>query len=171
MSIRSHSRSRSRWTNGWPAGLQRLRMLPGKRAHAKELLETTIGRLNHAAYVVPNSRPFLGRLCWASKRAQTCGSVKLSDSQVADLKLWEVILDAAAKGISIKCLVFRWQTWTVCVDSCPQGMGGRLQPSERNRLAPASAAGLDWSRLPELPQVSIGASWCMGGASGRGAVG
>lgn len=81
--------------------------------------------VNHAAYVVPNSRPFLGRLLYlASKRAQTCGAVKLSDSQVADLKLWEVFLDAATEGISTNCLVFRWPTRTVRVDSCPQGMGG-----------------------------------------------
>ena len=107
----------------WVNELQRLRMLPGRRAHAKEL-ETTIGRLNHAAYVVPNSRPFLGRLYRASERAQTCGSVKLSDSQIADLELWEVFLDAAAKGILINRLVFRWPTRIVRVDACPQGMGG-----------------------------------------------
>ena len=107
----------------WVGELRRLRSLPGRRAHSKEL-ETTIGRLNHAAYVVPNSRPFLGRLYRASERAQACGSVKLSDSQVADLQLWEVFLDAAAKGISINRLVFRWPTRIVRVDACPQGMGG-----------------------------------------------
>jgi hypothetical protein len=107
----------------WVNKLRRLRFLPGGRAHAKEL-ETTIGRLNHAAYVVPNSRPFLGRLYRASERAQACGSVKLSDSQVADLQLWEVFLEAAAKGVSINRLVFWWPTRIVCVDACPQGMGG-----------------------------------------------
>ncbi|KAI2509947.1 hypothetical protein MHU86_4512 [Fragilaria crotonensis] len=107
----------------WVNELQRLGSLPGRRAHAKEL-ETTIGRLNHAAYVVPNSRPFLGRLYRASERAQACGLVKLSNSQVADLKLWETFLDAAAKGISINRLVFRWPTRIVRVDACPQGMGG-----------------------------------------------
>ncbi|KAI2510458.1 hypothetical protein MHU86_3878 [Fragilaria crotonensis] len=107
----------------WVTELRRLRSLPGRRAHAKEL-ETTIGRLNHAAYVVPNSRPFLGRLYRASERAQVCGSVRLSESQVDDLELWEVFLDAAAKGISINRLVFRWPTRIVRVDACPQGMGG-----------------------------------------------
>ena len=107
----------------WVTELRRLRSLPGRRAHAREL-ETTIGRLNHAAYVVPNSRPFLGRLYRASERAQACGSVRLSESQVDDLELWEVFLDAAAKGISINRLVFRWPTRIVRVDACPQGMGG-----------------------------------------------
>ncbi len=107
----------------WVNELRWLRFLPGRRAHAKEL-ETTIGRLNHAAYMVPNSRPFLGQLYRAIERAQACGSVKLSDSQVADLLLWEVFLDAAAKGISINRLVFRWPTLIVRVGVCPQGMGG-----------------------------------------------
>ena len=107
----------------WVNELRRLRSMPGRRAHAKEL-ETTMGRLSHAAYVVPNARPFLGRLDRASERAQACRSVKLSDSQVVDLKLWEVFLDAAAKGISINRLVFRWPTRIVRVDACPQGMGG-----------------------------------------------
>ncbi len=104
--------------------LRRLATLPGRRANAKEL-KTTIGRLNHAAYVVPNSRPFLGGLYMASKRARACGSVRLSDSQVEELKLCEAIVDAAAEGNSIPRLVFRWpSSWIVRVDACPQGMGG-----------------------------------------------
>jgi hypothetical protein len=70
----------------WVEELRRLAKLPGQRANAKEL-ETTIGQLNHAAYVVPNARSFFRRLYRASKRAQECGSVRLSDSQVEDLKL------------------------------------------------------------------------------------
>jgi hypothetical protein len=38
----------------WASELRRLAKLPGRWANAKEL-EMTIGRLNHAAYVVPNS--------------------------------------------------------------------------------------------------------------------
>jgi hypothetical protein len=58
----------------WVGKLRKLANLPGRRANAKEL-ETMIGRLNHAAYVVPNSRPFLGRLYRASERARACRSV------------------------------------------------------------------------------------------------
>ena len=85
--------------------LRRLETLPGQRANAKEFLETTIGRLIHAAYVVPNSRPFLGRLYKASEHTLACGSVRLSDAQVEDLKLWEASVRTAADGISINCLV------------------------------------------------------------------
>jgi hypothetical protein len=102
--------------------LRRLANLPGQRANAKEL-ETTIGRLNHAACVVPNSRPFLRRLYRASEH-RACGSVRLSNSQVEDLKLWEAFVDAAAEGILINRLVFRWPSRIVRVDACPQGMGG-----------------------------------------------
>jgi hypothetical protein len=102
------SRSPSQRTKGaWVEELRRQAKLPGRRANAKDL-ETTIGRLSHAAYLVPNARPFLGRLYRASERAQECGSVRLSDSQVEDLKLWTAFVDAAAEGISINRLVFRW---------------------------------------------------------------
>ena len=107
----------------WVGKLQRLATLPSRRVNAKEL-ETAIGRLNHAAYVVPNSRPFLGQLYRASERIRVCGSVRLSDSQVEDLKLWEAFVDAAAKGISINSLVFCWPSRIVRVDACPQGKGG-----------------------------------------------
>ncbi|KAI2509781.1 hypothetical protein MHU86_4634 [Fragilaria crotonensis] len=83
----------------WTNDLRRIRNQPGRRASSKEL-EAMIGRLNHAAFVVPNSRPFLGRLYRASERAQTYGSVKLSQTQLDDLAL------------------------VVRVDACPQGLGG-----------------------------------------------
>ena len=113
----------------WVSELQRLAKLPGRRANAKKL-ETTIGQLNHAAYVVPNSRPFLGRMHRASKHARGCGSVRLSDSQVEDLKLWEAFLDAAAERISINRLAFRWPSRIVCIDACPQGMGATAFKAE-----------------------------------------
>jgi hypothetical protein len=115
--------------HAWVEELRRLAKLPGRRANAKEF-ETTIGRLNHAAYVVPNARPFLGRLYRASERAQECGSVRLSNSQVEDLKLWTAFVDAAAEKISINRLVFRWPSRIVRVDACPHGMGGYGLQSE-----------------------------------------
>ena len=49
---------------------------------------------------------------------------QVTTSQVEDLALWERFVDAAAQGISINRLVFRWPTRVVRVDACPQGMGG-----------------------------------------------
>jgi hypothetical protein len=107
----------------WMAEIQELQIRPGRRATAKEL-ESTIGRLSHAAYVVPNSRHFLGRLYRASERAKVHGSVKLSQSQLDDLGLWRRFLDSALQGVSINRLVARWPNRIVRVDACPQGMGG-----------------------------------------------
>ena len=84
----------------WTEEIQTLRTHPGRRATAKEL-ESTIGRLSHAAYVVPNSRHFLGRLYQASERAKDHGSVRLSQSQWDDLDLWLRFLDTARSGVSI----------------------------------------------------------------------
>ena len=92
--------------------------------------------------MVPNSRPFLGRLYRASKCARACGSVsRLSDSQFEELKLWRAFVDAAAEGISINRLVFCWPSRIVCVDACPQG-GMGLRPLKRSHVATAALP--DW---------------------------
>jgi hypothetical protein len=107
----------------WTGDLLDIRSRAGRRVTAKEL-ESTIGRLSHAAYVVPNSRHFLGRLYRASERASAHGSVKLNPAQWDDLGLWLAFLDAAHRGVSINRLVARWPTRIVRVDACPQGIGG-----------------------------------------------
>ena len=90
---------------------------------AKEL-ETLMGRLNHASYVIPYARHFTGRLYKACERARRNGSARLTRMQLEDLELWRKFLRKAADGISINKLVCRWPTRIVRVDACPQGMGG-----------------------------------------------
>ena len=107
----------------WTIELQSLRTRPVRRATSKEL-ESTIGRLSHASFVVPNSRHFLGRLYRASERAKVHGSVRLAESQWDGLGLWRTFLNEALRGISINRLVARWPTRIVRVDACPQGMRG-----------------------------------------------
>ena len=107
----------------WTEEIQVLRTRPGRRATAKEL-ESTIGRLSHAAHVIPNLRHFLGRLYRAGERAKVHGLVKLTKSQWDDLGLWREFLDSALRGVSINRLVVRWPNRIVRVDACPQGMGG-----------------------------------------------
>ncbi|KAI2506083.1 hypothetical protein MHU86_8314 [Fragilaria crotonensis] len=107
----------------WTNDIRRMKDKPGRRASSKDL-EALIGRLNHAAFVIPNSRPFLGRLYRANERAQGYGSVRLTQAQVDDLTLWERLLEDAARGLSINRLVCRWPTRIVRVDACPQGIGG-----------------------------------------------
>lgn len=109
----------------WTEEIRVLRSRPGRRAAAKEL-ESKIGRLSHAAYVVPNSRHFLGRLYRAGERAKVHGSVRLSQSQSQwdDLGLWRQFLDTALGGVPINRLVAQWPNRIVRVDACPQGMSG-----------------------------------------------
>ena len=107
----------------WTLDIKSMQSRPSRRVTAKEL-ESTIGRLNHAAYVVPNARHFLGRLYRASERAKVHGSVKLSQPQWDDLELWRGFLDVALRGVPVGRLVARWPTRIVRVDACPQGMGG-----------------------------------------------
>ncbi|KAI2507351.1 hypothetical protein MHU86_7071 [Fragilaria crotonensis] len=87
-------------------------------------LEKTLGRLSHAASIVPYSRHFMGRLYKACKRLKRSGKTRLTDPQREDLSLWRSFLRRAAQGIFINRLVCRWPTRIVRVDACPQGIGG-----------------------------------------------
>ena len=91
----------------WVGDLRRLIELPGRRAGTKDL-ETTIGRFKHATYVVPNARPFLDKLYRACKRSKVAGSVKLTDAQVEDLKLWILLVNSTRKGLSINHALKDW---------------------------------------------------------------
>jgi hypothetical protein len=53
---------------------------------AKEL-ETLMGRLSHASYVIPYARHFTGRLYKACERARRDGSARLTRVQMEDLEL------------------------------------------------------------------------------------
>ncbi len=107
----------------WTQALDRI--LSNGHAHvtAKDL-ETTLGRLNHAAFVNPYARHFTGRLYKACSRSRQHGKTRLTRPQLDDLALWKRFLWKAAQGISINRLVCRWPTRIVRVDACPQGIGG-----------------------------------------------
>jgi len=89
-------------------------------------LESLIGRLNHASFLVPLSRHFLGEVRkrikrgrWASKR-----KIRLSKEELADLVLWQGFLRKARNGISMNLLTIRMPTAIGWSDSCPFGLGG-----------------------------------------------
>jgi hypothetical protein len=109
---------------------------------AKEL-ETLMGRISHASYVIPYARHFTGRLYKACERARRNGSARLTRMQLEDLALWRKFLRKAADGISINKLVCRWPSRIVRVDACPQGMGGYCLES-----------GIAWRYL--LPESLLG---------------
>jgi hypothetical protein len=88
-------------------------------------LHSMVGRLNHAAYVIPLSRHFLGRLRQRlhfirNNRQQ----ITLSTHELEDLLLWTHFLSKARAGISMNLLTLRRPSQVGISDSCPFGMGG-----------------------------------------------
>jgi hypothetical protein len=69
----------------WCRDIQALLSVP---LASHKLLETTIGRLNHAGFITPLARHFLSRLRTALYAAQHSGQTHLRKQQKADLHLW-----------------------------------------------------------------------------------
>jgi hypothetical protein len=105
-------------------------------------LHSLVGRLNHAAYVIPLSRHFLGRLrqrlhVVRNNRQQ----VTLSNEEVDDLNLWIRFLLVARAGISMNLLTLRRPSQVGISDSCPFfGLGGFTWSGRawRIRIPPSS---------------------------------
>ena len=89
-------------------------------------LETLLGRLNHAGYIIPLSRHFLGRLQSRLKiRRSKNQEFTLTGQEVEDLRLWtSTFLPKARKGISLNTMTMRRPSQLVWSDSCPFGLGG-----------------------------------------------
>ena len=86
-------------------------------------LDTTIGRLNHAATIIPLFRHFIHTFRNLLKR---CGKkpTSLNNTEKRYLHLWITFLTKTNKGISINNIVFRQPTHLRWDDSCPIGIGG-----------------------------------------------
>jgi hypothetical protein len=99
-------------------------------------LETTVGRLNHVAYVNPLARHFLNRL-----RAKIRilhhkhQSIRLATEEVQDLTLWTRFLTEAHKGISLNRITIRVPSLLTISDACPFGVG-QLGDSQSHNPAP-----------------------------------
>ena len=59
-------------------------------------LESLIGKLNHAAHIIPLSRYFLSRLRFRLKKCKEWGRQRLAEWDKQDLSLWRKFLTAAA---------------------------------------------------------------------------
>jgi hypothetical protein len=90
-------------------------------------LESTIGRLNHASFVIPLSRHFLGRLRLRIRiRRHKKQELSLNAGEIEDLQLWVLFLRKARAGISLNLLTIRQPSKLCWSDSCPYGIGGFL---------------------------------------------
>jgi hypothetical protein len=73
---------------------------------ARDKLESLIGRLNHASFVIPLSRHFLNRLrTFLKSSAQGKQQFTLASEDIADLQLWVGFLSRAHEGISLNRIV------------------------------------------------------------------
>ena len=69
-------------------------------------LETLVGRLNHAAAIIPLSRHFLNRLQGRVKtRVSKLTRIQLTEEELEDVKLWKTFLQRAHGGMSIDKVV------------------------------------------------------------------
>jgi hypothetical protein len=94
------------------------------------LLESVIGRLNHAATACPFMRYFLNRIRlvltnWDISKKSKKVERYLPSQVLEDLRLWrDDFLPNITKGMSINLITYRRPTFICWSDACPTGMGG-----------------------------------------------
>ena len=108
----------------WSFDVARIRGTVGRCLRTD--VEFLVGRLNHTAGVIPQSRHFLVRIRQAlgpndGKRRRYS---TLNHEVREDLQLWERFLEKAAAGIPINILVTREPDVVCWSDACPYGIGG-----------------------------------------------
>jgi hypothetical protein len=91
---------------------------------SNELLESTIGRLNHVAVIIPMLRHFLGRLRHAFFRSSQHKWTRFRMCEDADLHICLKMLDDATLGIPINNIVFRKPNIFYRSDASEFGIGG-----------------------------------------------
>ena len=100
-------------------------ILESREAHHKDI-DTLIGRLNHAGFIIPHARHFLHVIrnlhsrCLLNKKEKT----KLTATENDYLKIWINFLQYAHNGISINNIIYRQPDHIRWDDSCPIGIGG-----------------------------------------------
>jgi len=101
--------------------------------------------------VIPLSRHFLCNLRRRLSSVRKKGGnfiVRLNKQELADIKLWSILLDQANQGISLNGLTMKNPTKLTFSDSCPLGLGGftsngrawRLKVNPKSRTSSACKA-------------------------------
>ena len=86
--------------------------------------ESFVGRLEHAATIIPHSCYFLNRIRGRKKGKRHFQFVKLTKTTTADIRLWLLFLAKARDGISINLLTTRQPTHILFSNSFPGGLSG-----------------------------------------------
>jgi hypothetical protein len=100
-------------------------LLRRKRSNHNEL-KTLVGRLDHAAGVLPLARHFMERIRFATKCTADRPNMPytLNKTIQADLELMLAVLARAHEGINMNLLTYRLPNAQSKVDACPRGLGG-----------------------------------------------
>jgi hypothetical protein len=93
------------------------------------LLESMVGRLNHAATACPVMRYFISRIrlaltTWDVSKKSKKVERYLTTQVLEDLTLWRAsFLPAISKGMSLNLITYRRPSFLCWSDACPDGMG------------------------------------------------
>lgn len=130
----------------WTTDLQRI---IHTHTCTKQELDQLIGRLNHAATILPLARFFLGRLRTKNTIAfHRRTTIHFNKSDLKILRLWVSLLDKAHTGISFNMITLRVPTNILITDACPKGIGGFS-------VSTGKAWRLDISRFSHVPNNSL----------------
>ena len=111
----------------WKQDIHEILHLASKNKRIRHsILETILGRLQHAAAILSEGSHFLNRIRTAEQRAKQArsGSSRLCVETRKDLAYWISLLDRAAKGVSLNLLVYRVPDQILRTDACEHGLGG-----------------------------------------------
>ena len=102
-----------------------IEILLSQTAVTTKNIESCIGRLNHAGFIIPVGRYFLSRLRFRLKMCKQFGKQKLQPWDKQDLKLWITLLQhVSTLGIDINMVNFTSPTDISKSDACEIGLGG-----------------------------------------------
>jgi hypothetical protein len=108
----------------WSLDLSRLK---GSKVITYAGIDGLVGKLNHAAFLIPLARHFLSRFRDLINRDKPQRQqITVSDQLILDVSLWELFLSQATAGISMNRVTIRQPTRLGVSDSCPFGVGGFL---------------------------------------------
>ena len=106
----------------WSRDLEKIMNRSGGPYHE---VDSLVGRLNHASFVLPMARHFIGRLRGSLlPRLHKDQLVHLDQEAAEDLKLWKEILLRVHGGVSLNLVVTREPDRICWSDACPFGLGG-----------------------------------------------